>query len=464
MSAARDLYSLGVIGPWYLRDSQLDIYDLIASNNRPFIECCRRFGKTTTIIVFILEMLKQNPGWICRWCGPWQKQVRQTIKPIVSQIQSFAKESDRFEYRTEDTHYIHPNGSKLYIVGVNDDKGESARGPAANIIVADEYGTWKDPTYIIKSILFPQLEGQKGRWLIKASTPPPDLGHVYYLEKEEAAREERFIQKIIWHKENLSQEEIEEIIKETGGMDSDAFKREYLCLPVANSEMLVIPEWGENEDALIFDDPYERPAFADKYVGGDSGFDDNTFLIFGFYDFENDTLMIEDELLFSNETSKVIVEAAKKKESKLWRGETPYTRVYDANKQLLWDVSSEHKYPVVIPNKDHKAAAINQLRVRIREQKLKIHKNCENLRRQLRVGLWKDEKHLDFQRTEGLGHLDGLAALMYLNRSVNTRRNPFPAKGSARNQTHFIPDHLEAPEAREPELSRLARSFKTKRG
>lgn len=453
--AASDLSRLGIIGPWYLRESQLDIYELLLIERRPFIECSRRFGKTTAILCFVFEKLWQNPGWICRWCEPWQHQARTIVMPIINKLQTNVPKSKRFKYQTTDSVYKCANGSMMYLMGVNDDKGESARGPASNIIVCDEYGTWKEASYIVKDILSPQLQEQEGRYLIKTSTPPKNLGHVYYEDHEEARREKRLLTKIIWDKENLLKEELDEIIKDTGGEKSTTFRREYLCEHVTDPESLVIREWAEKENELTIEDDEMRPAYFDAYVGGDSGFDDNTFIVFGYFDFKTDTVIIEDELIINNATSKEIVSEAKKKETDLWKDKKPYLRVYDADKQLIYDVATTESYVVSRPEKHQKKAAINALRVRIRQGKLKIKRRCENLRRQLRVGLWKDENHKDFERTEGLGHLDGIAALIYLNRHVNTNHNPWPKYEGVSNQTHFIPQSKE--------LKGLANAFKRSR-
>jgi hypothetical protein len=64
------------------------------------------------------------------------------------------------------------------------------------------------------------------------------------------------------------------------------------------------------------------------------------------------------------------------------------------------------------------------------------------LRRQLKVGNWKDEKHLDFERTEGLGHLDALAAGVYLSRVIDRSLNPIPRNHGFNLESQIInPEH-----------------------
>lgn len=430
------LWQQGIVAPWYLRHSQLDVYELMFKTKFPFIEAARRFGKTTSLLTFVIEKLRQNPGWICRWCFPNKNQAREVLGAEIVKLQRECPDYLRFEYQTTDSVYIGPGGSKLYIRGVNEDRGDSARGPASNIIVCDEYGFWNEPDYIVREALFPQLENQPGQWLIKASTPPRNLGHRYYTEREEAIRKDRFIQKIIYDNEALSKEELAIIIEESGGVNSPAFRRERLCEPVSDPELLIIPEWS---DEHIVSDDYARPAFFTAYVGGDSGADDNTAVLFSFYDFKTNTLVIEDEIVIAGRTTKEIVDLCKLKESALWGEQKPKRRVYDAPKQLIFDIFTDHKYPVQMPQKDDKIAAIHELRLEVGAGRVKVKARCKNLIRQLKVGMWKDERHSDFERTEGLGHLDAIAAAIYLNRCIDRKLNPVPRNHGLSRETHFIP-------------------------
>lgn len=435
--ARAQLWEQGIVAPWYLRVSQLDIYEKLLNEKRPFIECSRRFGKTTAILAFVFEKLLQNPGWVCRWCEPGKDQARKIVMPIIDQLQTHAPASVRAEYFTTDSVYKFPNGSKLFLLGVNEDKGKSARGPASNIIVLDEYGFWNEASRIARSILYPQLQNQEGQWFIKASTPPEDLGHSYYSEKETAIRKNRYILKVIWDNEALTQEELAEIEEETGGRDSADFKREYLCEEVGDPELRVIPEWSE---ANIIPDEYPRPEFYVPYVGGDSGLDDNTAILFGYYDFEKAEVVIEYELVLSGQTTRNIVRQAKRIERVIWN-RPPKKRVYDAQKQIIFDIFTEHKWPVQMPEKDNKTAAIHRLRTEVGAGRFKVKKRCVQTIRQMRVGQWKDEKKLDFLRPEDqtLGHLDAIAAAIYFNRCIDRKFNPIPPNYGLHREKHFIP-------------------------
>lgn len=436
VEARGHLWRAGVVAPWYLRESQKDLYRLLLREKFPFIEAARRFGKTTSLLAFVIEQLRQNPGWICRWCFPMKNQAREVLGAEIAKIQRDCPDQFKFRYQTTDSVYIGTNGSRLYIRGVNEDRGDSARGPASNIIVCDEYGFWNEPDYIVRECLFPQLENQAGRWLIKASTPPRNLGHRYYIEREEAVRKGRFIQKIIYDNEALSKDELQEIIDESGGIDSPAFRRERLCEPVSDPALLIVPEWDDTLNVLP--DDHVRPEFYTPYVGGDSGADDNTAVLFGYYDFTHDTIVIEQEFVISGRTTSEIVDNCKRIESELWGETRPKRRVYDAPKQLIYDIFVDHKWPVQMPEKDAKLAAIHDLRVEVGARRFMVKKRCKHTIRQLKVGMWRDEKHLDFERTEGLGHLDAVAASIYFNRCIDRKLNPVPPNYGLSKEKHFI--------------------------
>lgn len=447
------LWAAGVIAPWYLRDSQLDVYELLLREKFPFVEAARRFGKTTSLLVFVMEMLRANEGWICRWCFPNKNQAREVLSAEIAKLQKDCPERYRFRYQTTDSVYIGPNGSKLFIRGVNEDRGDSARGPASNIIVCDEYGFWNEPDYIVREALFPQLENQPGQWLIKASTPPRNLGHRYYIEREEAAKKNRFIQKIIYDNEALSTAELATIIEESGGINSPAFRRERLCEAVSDPEMLIIPEWSDSDNTVP--DDYPRPDFYTPYVGGDSGADDNTAILFGFYDFARNEVVIEDELILAGQTTETIIANAKIIEQRLWGEIKPRARVYDAVKQLIYDIFVTHKWPCQMPQKEDKIAAIHALRVEIGARRFKVKERCHHLRRQMKVGMWRDEKKLDFERTEGLGHLDAIAASIYFNRCIERKHNPIPQNLGLHKETHFIPEASASSGSTENQIANL---------
>jgi hypothetical protein len=454
-SEIQRLWSQGIIAAWYLRDSQLEIYDLLVREKDPFVEAARRFGKTTSILCYVLEQLIQNPGHIARWCEPWKEQAREIVMPEIEKIQASAGyPHPRFTFRSTGSVYVGTNGSRLPLRGVNEDRGESARGSFAHIVIADEFGSWKDPEYTVNEVLRPQLLTTNGQFVF-ASTPPDDLDHAYYVHKERAIRQGRFIQKIIYQNESLTPEKIKEEMDAVGGEHTPAWRREYLCEEVSDPEKKVIPEY----DSSLHDveDDYPRPEYCDRYVGIDLGFHDNSAFLFGYWDFKKRELVIEDEVALAGRNSKELVEHAKAAELTLWgtkpcscqrapdtlectlHGWQPYMRVGDNELQQLHDMATLHGYSVAPTRKDDKLAAINALRLRFGQGGIKIKKRCKSLRYQLKVGLWNDRK-TDFKRGDKIGHLDAVDALIYLHRNLVEHRNPYPANPGATLHTHHLPE------------------------
>jgi hypothetical protein len=444
IEARAKLLALGIISPFYLRPSQQEVYDLLTREKNPLIECSRRFGKTTTTLVYGMERLRAQPGMVLRWGEPWKDQARKIVMPELEKIQELCPKRYKFKFYRTDSFYAAPNDSKIYLHGLNEDRGESARGSFADVIVVDEMGSLREPQYIINEVLRPQLLTTNGQ-MVLISTPPRNLAHMWYIEREKAIRDGRFIRKIVTDNESLTEEQIEKFIEEMGGRESPACKRELFCEDAADPDKLIIPEFTNYELQTVVPDDYPRPEFFTPYVGGDSGFDDNTALLFAYHDFEKNEVVFDSEYLTNGKTTREIITNAKRIEGELW-GATPcrepLRRVYDADKQLLMDIIGDLKYSVALPKKDDKRAAINGLRRAIQEGRVKIKRRCLNLIRQLKVGQWKDDRHSDFERSDELGHLDAIAAAVYLYRTVIPTYNPWPQFRGIAAHTHFISPSL----------------------
>lgn len=383
----------------------------------------------------MVEQLRANPGWICRWVLPEKDQARTIVKPEMEQMQADCPERLQFHFQTTDSVYIGPNGSQLFLYGVDKDKGKKLRGPKAHIVVADEYGFWNHPR-VLKTVLRPQLLTTRGQ-LIMASTPPEDLGHPYYAEYEKAKRLGRHILRTIYDNGALTPDEIASEMEEQGGAESPGWKREYLCEHGGDPETRVIPEWDDKKNILPNEAP--RPDFFDCYTAGDSGADDNTAQLFIYYDFLTDTVVVEDEYVTNGKTTPEIILESLNKEQALWGKQLPHRRVYDADKQLILDINSGGYY-VEMADKADKRSSLHNLRERVRNGKFKVRARCAHTLRCFQQGQWKDRKHQDFARNEHLGHLDPIAAAMYGNRCVVTTRNPYPQNAGQSIYTHFLPD------------------------
>jgi len=234
------------------------------------------------------------------------------------------------------------------------------------------------------------------------------------------------------------------------------FNKEYpsddiSCFFTADSSRLVIPEASQNFNWI---GEVERPSFLDFYVGYDFGLVDYMGAVFGYLDFKNSQLIIEDELFLNYETTENIVRLAKEKEKALgmteFYSETPiqkrerllqqkelppmiHKRIGDCSaKQQLYDMSNSFHYhvsPILKrskqPHQTWKDSVINGLRIAIQNTKIIIHPRCTNLINQVKFGTW-NEHRTDFERSSTFGHLDLLIALAYLLDNIDWNKNPYP--------------------------------------
>ena len=108
----------------------------------------------------------------------------------------------------------------------------------------------------------------------------------------------------------------------------------------------------------------------------------------------------------------------------------PYMRVADNDLKLINDLQQEHGLLFFPTKKDNREAALNKLRVWISDDKIRIHPRCKNLIYHLKSAQW-NKGRTDFLRLKddvatGLfgGHCDGLPALMYLVRNIQSQKKP----------------------------------------
>lgn len=429
----KTLATAGILSPWILYDAQKDVYVKQAESRFPFCEMNRRFGKTFTTYLRLHEILSRKKNWVARWCEPWKNQCREILQPEINKIAALIPEAQRPTWKTTDSFYEFPNtGSRLYLRGVNEDKGESARGAFSNIIVLDEVGSYKDTAYIVNEVLLPQLLTTKGQ-LIMIGTPPRKLDHEYYKYKQQAIESGQFIQKKISDCTWFDPADVESMCQAVGGKDSAAWRREFMCEPVADGESLVLPEFSELDHVK---DVIQMPEHFDVYVSMDSGFHDHTAVLFAALDFLKSKVLIIDELWVRGQNSEQISNQIKEKLTLHFPRKAAYRLVCDAPAQVIYDLNTLHGLPFIPPLKDDKFAAINATRIKLQERRVEVHRRCQNLVFQSRVGMWNDSKK-DFERGETIGHLDSIAALVYLMRTVDWHKNPYPRLAEGVTQADY---------------------------
>jgi len=163
----------------------------------------------------------------------------------------------------------------------------------------------------------------------------------------------------------------------------------------------------------------------DTYVSLDIGFRDLSVALFGWWDYENAKLIIEDEIVLagSEATTDNIAKRITDKEYELWKHTVVHKRICDTDPRLIEDlkkISNLHFRPT---KKDNKEAQVNQANIMIARNQIIIHPRCKTLILHMRYGIWNDAR-TQFARTKALGHCDAVDALLYMIRNVDRGNNP----------------------------------------
>jgi hypothetical protein len=210
-----------------------------------------------------------------------------------------------------------------------------------------------------------------------------------------------------------------------------------LCELVKDSSRGVIPEFTKAIEEKIVKE-WPKPPFYDSYESMDLGYNDLTVVLFGYYDFRADKVIIEDEFVVGGPELhlKKLTDTINKKEAELWTNvmtgeiKKPYMRVSDTNLVAINEIRihSGNTVNFTSAKKDDNDSAINNLRMMIANQKIIIHPRCVTLVRHLRNVKWSSPTNkTTFGRSPDDGHYDAVDALKYMVRHISYTKNPYPA-------------------------------------
>jgi hypothetical protein len=435
---------------WLLHRGQKELTEFFDHNKARIsvFNCPRRFGKSYWIVWLAIRHAIKNPGSQIRVAAPTQKQIRSIFVPLVDQILA------QFPIEIQPEHangtWAFTNGSKVILAGADYKEGDALRGVASDLILVDEAGFTKNLGYLVQDILLPQTITTNGR-VVLASTPPKSMDHDFsntYIRR--AVADNAYLKRTIFDNPMITEAKRAEIIIECGGEDTDTWKREYMCELISDSSALIIPEFR----ADIHIQKHPVPHFFRPYVGADFGLKDFTAVLFGYFDFNRQVLVIQDEFIANYQTVQQIGDGIKRIENELWpKHNLEPIRVGDNELQTLWDLARVHGIHIKPAMKLDKETAISSLRTGIQSNKIEIWPNCKNLIHQLQNGTWNDRR-TTFERSETTGHCDAIDALIYLYRHLKRRENPFPVQTYS-HQTHFVPKE-------KPDIGEWGKIFKLK--
>lgn len=442
--AKKELWRRGVLS-WKLDTTQKELYSLFYNSNHRVQTwlLARRSGKTYTLCVLALEQCVRHPNSIVKFISPTKLQISTIIRPLLKKLLEDCPEELKPEFRAKEYIYYFPNGSEIQLAGTDSGHAEKLRGGDSHICIVDEAGSCGDLDNVVKSVLLPTTLITKGKVLL-AGTPPSEPDHDFIKFIEEAEMRGSLIRKTVYDNPRISPEQLNELIVELGGLNTDAAKRELLCMIVKDSNTAVIPEMtDELADKIVKDWP--KPPFFDAYVGMDLGIVDLTVVIFGYYDFRSAKLIIEDELVIKGTDFHLpkFVEKIQQIEDTLWTNvltgeKKKVRRVSDINYIVTKEISrlTNGEIAFDVAKKDDNEAAINKMRVMLANEQIIIHPRCTTLVRHLKNVKWKSPNNrVLFGRSPDDGHYDAVDALKYLIRNINFNKNPYPAHLNANYAT-----------------------------
>lgn len=436
------LWGQGIVH-WLLRPHQKDLYDSVASCKEKIVvwNCSRRLGKSYSLCVLALEMCLKKPNAIVKYCCAKQVDAKNIIRPLIREIIKTCPFELKPEYKVAERAWVFPNGSRIELSGLDAGRADSIRGGSSDLAIIDEAGLVGDLKYIIRSVILPTTTTTKGK-IILASTPPVSMDHEFMAFLNKARIQGNLITKTVYADLSMDKEELEKIIEECGGIDSNDFRREYKCEIIKDENKSVIPEFDDALKEKIVK-TWSKPPFYDAYVGMDLGLKDLTVVLFAYYDFQAAKIIIEDEFVINGQkfTTVALAEGIRVKESQVFSdiltGEQrqPYLRVSDNNLLVINDLYQLHGIHFMPTRKDDRDAALNHMRILLAGQRIIINPKCKTLVAHLESATWNKQK-TTYDRSSDNGHYDAVDALNYLVRNIQLNKNPYPnhyGRGSQEN-------------------------------
>lgn len=421
-----------------LDPGQRTIYDAVkkGKSQKFYVNLPRRRGKSFLLCNMAIEYAIANPGWEIKYAAPTAKAVKKIIRPLFKKILRDCPADMRPKWMALDGEFVFPNGSIITVAGCDNQNYETLRGTEAHLCIVDEAGFVDELAYIVNDVLTP-MTLETGGNIIIASTPPRSPAHEAVKIAESCIESGTYFHQTIYDNPRLTPAMIEGFIRKQAGMmniedfkKTATFRREYMAEFVVDLNFAVVPEWADMGKSLVREEV--RPTYFDSYVSLDIGWRDGMGILYGYWDFRNAWLVIEDEDLLFKSTTSTVADAIRTKEDALWKEQAsqrgfafPYLRIADNDLLTIHDLASTHGLAFVPTAKDDKELQVNNLRDWVRAQKIVVNPRCRRLIHQLETTIWNAQRTTYERNTDGHGDL--VDALVYLVRNVRRTRNPYPA-------------------------------------
>jgi hypothetical protein len=437
-------------------------------------EISRQRGKSYKWTVLAVVWCHCHPGQRVKYLAQLGTSVRGIIAPTIDALiddmpasmrPSWRPQKGQIEYvdpglgqiridrQDHKWHFPHPGKreSVIHAAGANNQHYRALRGEPADIQIQDECGFYDD-FEAVQDVLGPMLL-TTGGVTVYSTTPPESPEHPLRPVRDAHKANGRYIHRTLYNHPRMSEERILQFLTSEADKKgqtlqqfkrSTYYRRELLCMWVAEESRAIVPEWSavadeENPEAGTWGDKliYEGDELPEFFAYGDAldiGFTrDPSGYLLAYWDFKNARLDVHDELppLYRKRTDELAsgilalrkrwvpttrppihVNAARHSGGEHW---LPLLSVGDAGgngAEKLLELRKHHDMDFVHAKKTDLESMVNQLRVLIAAGKMRVNKRCKHLLKQLSGGLWADKGKSDFERTT-THHSDHLIALVY---------------------------------------------------
>jgi hypothetical protein len=461
-------------------------------------ECGRRHGKTARDLVLDVEEMLRMPGCRGLIATPLAKAIGGIIVPLTKIL--FRDAPPGYFPRYVRSHgadgaglYIEATDSYCKLIGL-DKNPDATRGEYLDFAHISEAGFVKGLYELVTSVLGPQFRYRPHAWLAMETSTAKVADCEFNVEfREDAKLRGAYRLHPITDNTALSADDIDQEERRSGGKGSAQCQRELYCELTRDPDDMVVPEFDESVHVVA---DWPQPPYAMAHVGFDPGTTDPHGLVWLYFDWMHQCIVVQGAWARSNASTGTIAATTKEFESAFWGSDhkqpgerkrelsirdatltgdlkaweapkqaltywdpgeyslkpNPYSRISDIDNQFVLDMNTDHgmnvRPAVKVPGS--KEADTEHLRVLFsaRPRKIVILRNghTEPLIMQLRSGEWNTDEtghRTDWKRTKTLGHLDCIAALKYVVRDVQWNRNPnMPAHVDPRQLDHHVPDEI----------------------
>lgn len=450
-------------------------------------ECGRRYGKTARDLILDLEEAIRRPDARGLIATPLRKSIGGIIVPLTKILFKDAPEGYFPHYlgthgADHECLYVEATDSIIKLVGL-DKHPDATRGQFLDFAHITEGGFVQGLNELVTAVIMPQFRYRPHAWLaMETSTAKVIDCDFNTIFREDAKLRGTYRMRTIRDNPQLTDEDIAQEERRSGGKDSAVCKRELYCESTRDPDDMIVPEFDETVHCVDAAE-WPVPAYAMAHEGMDPG-DTDPFGLIGFYlDWLRQCIVIQWGWHKSNASTGEIVAKAQEMETLYWgtqhassaqllttpkRGKelsiadalragddkvweappasltywdeaswsllpNPASRISDIQKRVLRDLNVDHHMDVRPANKGPGSADadLSHLRELFKARPVRIvvikNEHTMGIRAQLRSGEWNTDENghrTDWKRTKTLGHCDELAALKYAVRDVNWQRNP----------------------------------------